>query len=241
MPTSEAGSSPGSGVLCAAPPRQRQAWGHRPSRRAAPRLSQPPRGAAPPRQRQAWGLYTPSRGFTLLEMLVALIIVGMVTALAAFALPPSQNAQMQREAQRLSALFDAARQHAAETGVPLAWASGPTGYAFVQIGPQGWEPVDSDLLRPRLWPWLDGEHDIPPQDWRSALGGQPREAAYSAGTVTVHLREGGVRSLGTPPSWLLFGSEPVGGAIEIVLSDGAERDRIQSDGFAPFVVSRSRS
>ena len=27
----------------------------------------------------------------------------------------------------------------------------------------------------------------------------------------------------------------------IVLSDGAERDRIQSDGFAPFVVSRSRS
>jgi len=189
---------------------------------------------APPRQRQAWG-------FTLLEMLVALIIVGMVTALAAFALPPSENAQMQREAQRLSALFDAARQHAAETGVPLAWASGPGGYAFVQIGPQGWEPVDSDLLRPRIWPWLNGQRDIPPQDWRSALGGQPREAAYSAGSVTVSLREGGVRSLGTPPSWLLFGSEPVGGPVQIVLSDGAERDSIQTDGFAPFVVNRSRS
>jgi len=182
-----------------------------------------------------------AHGFTLLEMLLALVIVGMVTALAAFALPPSENAQMQREAQRLSALFDAARQHAAETGVPLAWASGPGGYAFVQIGPQGWEPVDSDLLRPRTWPWLGGQRDIPPRDWRSALGGQPREAAYSAGTVTVSLREGGVRSLGTPPSWLLFGSEPVGGPIQIVLSDGAERDSIQTDGFAPFEVSRSRS
>lgn len=195
--------------------------------------------AASRRQRRA--LERSCSGFTLLEMLVALIIVGLVTALAAFALPPSENAQMQREAQRLSALFDAARQHAAETGVPLAWASGPRGYAFVQIGPQGWEPVDSDLLRPRIWPWLDAQGDIPPRDWRSALGGQPREAAYSAGSVTVSLREGGVRGLGTPPSWLLFGSEPVGGPIQIELSDGAERDSIVTDGFAPFVVSRSRS
>ena len=191
------------------------------------------RGAAQPHRRQAWG-------FTLLEMLVALIIVGMVTALAAFALPPSENAQMQREAQRLSALFDAARQHAAETGVPLAWASGPGGYAFVQFGPQGWEPVDSDLLRPRAWPWLNGSgRALRPQDWRAVLGGMPPGEAFLAGSVTVDLRLGGSAGTGAPASWLLFGSEPVGAPMQLVLADGAERDSISSDGFAPFQVSRS--
>lgn len=180
-------------------------------------------------------------GFTLLEMLVALVIVGMVTALAAFALPPSQNAQMQREAQRLAALFDAARQYAAQTGVPLAWASGPGGYAFLQIGPQGWEPVRSDLLRPRIWPWLGARRDVALRDWRDVLGAQPRAPVFSAGSVTVSLRAGGLRGLGTPPSWLLFGSEPVGSAVQVELSDGADSDIIASDGFAPFVIDRSRS
>jgi general secretion pathway protein H len=196
------------------------------SRNAAPRTAGVGRGAG---------------GFTLLEMLVALVIVGLVTALAAFALPPSQNAQMQREAQRLAALFDAARQYAAQTGVPLAWASGPDGYAFLQIGPQGWEPVRSDLLRPRRWPWLDGRLDLPLRDWRDVVGAQPRAPVFSAGAVMVSLRAGGLRGLGTPPSWLLFGPEPVGAAVQVELSDGAERDTIASDGFAPFVINHGRS
>jgi general secretion pathway protein H len=125
--------------------------------------------------------------------------------------------------------------------VPLAWASGPGGYAFVQIGPQGWEPVDSGLLRPRAWPWLGRSDDIASRNWRSVLGGQPRAASYFAGPVTVSLIAGGLRGLGAPPSWLLFGTEPVGGAVQVELSDGAERDTIASDGFAPFVVGRSQS
>ena len=169
-------------------------------------------------------------------MLVALIVVGIVTALAALALPPSQNAQMQREAQRLAALFDAARQRAAETGVPLAWAGGPAGYAFVQLGPRGWEPVDSDLLRPRAWPWMGSSGA---KTWQATVGAVPHAAVFAAGAVTVDLRQGGGTGPGLPASWLLFGSEPVAAPVELALADGAERDSVSSDGFAPFQVSRS--
>lgn len=179
-----------------------------------------------------------AHGFTLLEMLLALVIVGMVTALAAFALPPSENAQMQREAQRLAALFDAARQYAAQTGVPLAWASGPAGYAFVQMGPQGWEPVEVDMLRPRRWPWLGTRSEPAPANWRLALGEPPRQAQYAAADVSVHLRAAASAALGVPPGWLLFGPEPVGGAVQVVLSDGTHGEVVSSDGFAPFVVQR---
>lgn len=163
------------------------------------------------------------------------MVVGIVTAMAALALPPSQNAQMQREAQRLAALFDAARQRAAETGVPLAWACGSTGYAFLQMGPRGWEPVDSDLLRPRTWPWGG---DARARDWQAVVGAVPRSAAFAVGAVTVELRRGGSGGLGLPASWLLFGSEPVAAPVDLSLADGAERDSVWSDGFSPFQVSR---
>ena len=183
---------------------------------------------------------TAARGFTLLEMLVALMVIGIVTALAALALPPSQNAQVEREAQRLAALFDAARQRAAEQGVPLAWVAGPRGYAFVQRTQQGWEPVESDLLRTRSWPWSGGGLADSP-DWITAIGGFPRSAAFSVNGVGVDLRRGGSTGTAAPPTWLVFGGEPVGNPVRLQLTDGDRSETISSDGFAPFAVERGGS
>lgn len=168
------------------------------------------------------------------------MVIGIVTALAALALPPSQNAQVGREAQRLAALFDAARQRAAEQGVPLAWVAGPRGYVFVQRTQQGWEPVDSDLLRARAWPW-SGANLVDSPDWITAIGGLPRSPDFLASGIGVDLRQGGNTVTGAPPTWLVFGGEPVGNPVRLRLTDIDRSETISSDGFAPFAVERGGS
>ncbi len=70
------------------------------------------------------------RGFTLIELLVVVAIVAIGSAGVAFALRDSAGNELEREAARLAALFDAARAQSRSTGQPLRWRPTEDGFRF---------------------------------------------------------------------------------------------------------------
>ncbi|RYY52357.1 MAG: type II secretion system protein GspH, partial [Comamonadaceae bacterium] len=56
------------------------------------------------------------RGFTLLELMVVIAIMALATAGVAFAMRDSSQAALEREAERLAVLLDAARAQSRASG-----------------------------------------------------------------------------------------------------------------------------
>jgi general secretion pathway protein H len=100
---------------------------------AARAAALPPEGARSP-----WGgpaanktvISTLTRGFTLIELLIVVAIIAIASAGVSFALRDSQATQLEREAQRLAALFESARAQSRSTGVPVRWYPKPGGFQF---------------------------------------------------------------------------------------------------------------
>jgi general secretion pathway protein H len=69
-------------------------------------------------------------GFTLLELLVVVAIMALATAGVGLALRDSSQTQLEREAQRLSALLESARAQSRMTAAPVRWASTAAGFRF---------------------------------------------------------------------------------------------------------------
>jgi len=66
-----------------------------------------------------------SHGFTLIELLVVITLIAVAIATVTLALRDPQEAQLEREAERLATLFEMARAEARADGVPAAWAPLP--------------------------------------------------------------------------------------------------------------------
>ena len=174
------------------------------------------------------------RGFTLVELLVVLLVMALLTGLTALALPRSGQDSMQREAERLAALLDAARQQAAARGEPLAWAPGAAGYTFLQPSPAGWVPLNDAPLIARAWQWLDAG-GAPSPDYLPRADG----SAVRAGNVVVEAR-GGASGTGASTGWLVFGTEPVSPPMQVTLQGDGRVITIASNGLAPFAVAGQR-
>ena len=71
-----------------------------------------------------------NRGFTLLELLVVVAIMAIATAGVGLALRDSAQTLLEREAQRLAALFESARAQSRMTAKPIRWRATETGFAF---------------------------------------------------------------------------------------------------------------
>ncbi len=74
-------------------------------------------------------------GFTLLELLVVIAIMAIATAGATLALRDSNSTALEREAQRLSAVLEAARSQSRTTGLPLIWQAAEQGFVIVNSLP----------------------------------------------------------------------------------------------------------
>jgi general secretion pathway protein H len=96
----------------------------------------------------------PSRGFTLIEMLVVLMIMGLFIGLVSTITQPDERATLQLEADRLSQLLDFAATEARLTGKSIAWTADESGYRFWRSADDGtWSEIrDSELLRARTLP-----------------------------------------------------------------------------------------
>jgi general secretion pathway protein H len=94
------------------------------------------------------------RGFTLIEMLVVLMIMGLFLGLVSTITRPDDRAVLRLEAERLSQLLDFAAAEAQLTGKSIAWTADESGYRFWRLGEDSaWSEIrDSELLRARSLP-----------------------------------------------------------------------------------------
>ena len=148
------------------------------------------------------------RGFTLLEMLVVLVIVGLLVAVVT--LTPSRNRRtdLAEEAQRLANLLESAGDDAQVRSIPIAWQAVGGGYRFVQRTGGGWAPMTDDLYRARRW--------------GAAVTG-----------VTVRYTGGG-----DAPSPVVLGNEGIDVPVTITLWSGDVRMAVVGTGIGNFVVRR---
>ncbi|WP_137896733.1 prepilin-type N-terminal cleavage/methylation domain-containing protein [Ramlibacter sp. 2FC] len=75
------------------------------------------------------------KGFTLLELLVVVAIIALGTAGVSLALRDSAQVGLEREADRLAALFEAARARSRASGAAVHWQATAGGFAFEGLPP----------------------------------------------------------------------------------------------------------
>lgn len=94
------------------------------------------------------------RGFTLIEIMVVVVIIGMILVIAQVNLMPDERQILDDEAARLALLLALANDTAATRSVTLAWSLSPKGYVFSQQDEQGRWVSQSlmDELRERVLP-----------------------------------------------------------------------------------------
>ena len=61
------------------------------------------------------------RGFTLIELLIVLAILAIASSLVVVSMRDSAQSQLDEEAERLAALFEAARSEARASGITVRW------------------------------------------------------------------------------------------------------------------------
>ncbi len=94
------------------------------------------------------------RGFTLIEMLVVLMIMGLFVGLVSTITRPDDRAVLRLEAERLAQLLDFAATEARLSGRSIAWTADDSGYRFWRSDDNSeWSEIrDNELLRARTLP-----------------------------------------------------------------------------------------
>jgi general secretion pathway protein H len=93
-----------------------------------------------------------SRGFTLLELLVVLVIAAIITAMISMAVASSPGRDLRFEAERLSQLLALAREEAQVRGKAIRFESTVEAYRFLSLLDREWQPIPNEPdLRERRW------------------------------------------------------------------------------------------
>jgi len=111
-------------------------------------------GFEPARQPAPGRLFALQRGFTLLELMVVLVIIGVLLSFVGLSTGGDSRAeQMQREATRLIALIDMASEQAVLRSEQLAIRFGDSDYEFMLLQAGKWAALQDDgPLRARELP-----------------------------------------------------------------------------------------
>ena len=167
------------------------------------------------------------QGLTLLELLVVLAIIGFAMAGVSLSLRDSSQTQIEREAQRLVAVLEAARAQSRTSGVALIWQATPEGF----------------VIRPALAP-------NPSQGNNTAITSAPSNAATPIAARTETWLTAGTQAVvstaannATPANLVVLGPEPILAPARITLSAATTNTSkpspslsIGTDGLQPFRV-----
>ena len=132
-----------------------------------------------------------SRGFTLLEVLVVMVIIGIVLSFAALSFK-GDDKTLEEEARRLQALIALTGQESVMQGRELALEFTSDGYDFLAFDGKQWQPLaDDETLRPRTLPddvelayEAEGEHMILGAKEGDDKSAPPRIYFLSSGEMT---------------------------------------------------------
>ncbi|MBV8664885.1 MAG: GspH/FimT family pseudopilin [Burkholderiaceae bacterium] len=151
-------------------------------------------------------------GFTLLELLVVVTIVGITLGMVSFNAMPSNRKVLQNDAQRVALLLQLARDEAIVRNRPVAFDADANRYRFLVREDDGsWDAIaGDDLMRER--------------DFKRAPLGLAINPAPADGGVSDNL----VR--------IVFGREPVDKPFVLTMSAGEDAVSVHADGIGHFTV-----
>ena len=149
-----------------------------------------------------------SLGFTLVELLVVMVIVGITLGLATLNAIPSPRQDLENEAKRIALLLQLARDEAIVRNRLVAFEANGERYRFMVRGDTGWVPVTRDDLL--------------------------RERSFKNPPLRLVLEPSG--NSGPDMLRITFGREPVDRPFVLTLASGANAVAIRADGVGHFTV-----
>lgn len=124
-------------------------------------------------------------GFTLVELMVVLVIIGLAAAAVVLTVPPLQGS-VRADAERLAARASLARDEALLQGRPISLVLDRRGYGFEQRRGAEWRALREPPFAPALWSG-DVRPELPRGETRQRISFDPLGAPEPA---VVRLREG---------------------------------------------------
>ncbi len=98
------------------------------------------------------GSRSSTRGFTLLELLVVIVLIGILLSVVTITVTPDDRQLLARDAERVGQLFAVAADESRIRQQPMFWEADLNGYRFVTLkGGERQLIRDDDLLRERAW------------------------------------------------------------------------------------------
>ena len=148
------------------------------------------------------------RGFTLLELLIVMVIVGITLGMVSFNAMPDERQLLQREAQRIALLLQTAREEAIVRNRPIAFEAEADRYRFLLHEDNTWQSLDQDEML--------------------------REREFKRSPVAFTISPPAPEQM--PPLRIVFGREPVSKPFLLTMSIGEVQASIRADGIGHFTV-----
>jgi general secretion pathway protein H len=154
-----------------------------------------------------------SAGFTLIELLVVIAIIAIGTAAVSLSLRDSAQTVLERDAERLAALFESARARSRASGMPVQWHPVSIQNSSAVVDAKG--QVTGQLTGQITAFVFEG---LPPQ------------------TLPTHWLSPSVYV--APNTWVVLGPDPIIGPQSVTLQLNDLNISVSTDGLKPFAVKR---